>query len=218
MLSKRLNAILEMVPKTNRLIDVGCDHALLGIAALKSGLVNRVLGLDINVKTLIGAKNNIAKHQTKNIILMQNDGLDNIKINKSDVVVISGLGTRTIIKIIKKAEPINHLIIQSNNDISKLRLMMLFCGYYIIEEKVVKEKNIYYVIMSFSKKRKIYMPTDLIIGPYIKKQDMEYIQYLINKWIKISKSIPKLYFIKKSGYLLNIYFAKKASKKYFINQ
>lgn len=215
MLSKRLMTIYEMLPKVNRLIDVGCDHALLGIYALKKEQVKKVLAIDINDKRLKTAVDNIKKYRVKDIMLAKNDGLNNIKINLSDVVVISGLGAKTITKIVRMAEPINHLIIQSNKDLFYLRYHIIKLGYHIYKEEVVLDKNLYYVVIYFKKGLKIYSLTDLLIGPFVKKSNKDYLNHLIKKHELINKNIPSLYFIHKFKNNLKIYLLKKAYKKHF---
>lgn len=204
-----------MLPKTNRLIDVGCDHALLDIYAVKNEKVKKALAIDINEKRLQTAKQNIAKYKVKNVLLAMNNGLNNIKINQSDVVVISGLGAKTICKIVDDSEPIKHLIIQSNKDLFYLRYNICKMGYHIHKEEVVYDKKIYYVVIYFRPKRKLYGITDLLIGPFIKSKNEDYLHNLIKKNNNINKSIPSFYFIRKFKLSFKNYLLKKTLKKYF---
>ena len=106
MLSIRLRTILKMIDNKERLIDVGCDHALLDIEAINENKVKEAIAIDINEKALLIAKKNIDKYKVPNITLLNQDGLNNVELNKEDIVVISGLGKNTIKKILKKKKEI----------------------------------------------------------------------------------------------------------------
>lgn len=200
MLSKRLTTILNMIDDKDTLIDVGCDHALLDIEALRLKKVKQALAIDINEKALDSALRNIEKYKVSNISLLNSDGLNNVDVYEDDIVVISGLGTRTIKKILSNKN-LKEIIIQSNNDIFELRKFMNK-KYLIKEEKVVKEKGIYYVIIYYVKGNKRYSLNELLFGPFILKEEKEYLLHLKEKYNKIYNDIPKKYFLKKHKYKL----------------
>jgi tRNA A22 N-methylase len=202
MLSKRLNTILEMINDKETLIDVGCDHALLDIAALEKNKVKKALAIDINEKALNAAKNNAIKFNTKNINFLNQDGLKDVTVKLNDIVVISGLGTKTIKSIIGNRN-ISEIIIQSNKDIFELRTFMNK-KYLIIDEKVVLDKGIYYVIIHFKLGNKKYSVNERLFGPIIVNKEKEYLKYLKVKYQKIYDDIPKKYFVKKYKYKLLI--------------
>lgn len=201
-MSLRLNAILNMIDNKDTLIDVGCDHALLDIEALRLKKVKKALAIDINEKALDNALRNIEKLKVKNITLLNADGLNNIDVYENDIVVISGLGTRTIKHILFNKD-VNEVIIQSNNDIFELRKFMNK-KYLIKDEKVIKEKGIYYVIIYYIKGKKKYSLNELLFGPFILKDEKEYLIHLRKKYTKIYDDIPKKYFLKKHKYKLLI--------------
>jgi tRNA (adenine22-N1)-methyltransferase len=211
MISKRLNTILNMVDGYDRLIDVGCDHALLDIKAVTENKVNSAIAIDINEKALENAAINIEKYNAKNIVLLNQDGLKNVLVNPTDIVVISGLGTRTISKILSGHTYIKNIIIQSNNDIYELRKFMTK-NYIIKAEKTVFEKGIYYVIILFAKGKKKYSFDELLFGPFLLKKDMKYLKYLLERYNKIYQDIPKKYFLKKYKYKLLIKIIEKNLK------
>jgi tRNA (adenine22-N1)-methyltransferase len=202
MLSKRLNAILEMINDKETLIDVGCDHALLDIEALRKNKVKKALAIDINEKALNTASKNIIKYDSKDITLLNQDGLKDVIVNENDIVVISGLGTRTIKNIIGNRK-ISEIIIQSNNDIFELRTFMNK-KYLIIDEKVVLDKGIYYVIIHFKLGNKKYSVNERLFGPIIVNSEKAYLKHLKDKYQKIYNDIPKKYFVKKYKYKLLI--------------
>ena len=190
--SKRILAIASFIDATDNLIDVGCDHGYLGIYLKKNNKVNDLLLTDLRKSALNNAIENIKKYNL-DINTYLTDGIKKIKIKKYNTISISGMGTQTIIKILselKKKNTINKLIIQSNNDLDILRSCINNMGYYLEDEKVVYENDIYYVICKFIKNDKKNTNEEIRFG-LIKKDKIEYYEYLIEYYNGILKQIPK---------------------------
>ena len=67
-LSKRLEAISSLVPVNSKVIDVGCDHALLDIYLYQNKISNKIIAADVNQNALNNAKDNIKKAKLEKII------------------------------------------------------------------------------------------------------------------------------------------------------
>ena len=101
-ISKRLLKIASMVDKKSRIIDVGCDHALLDIYLSLNGLEGKIIASDITIGAVNQAKKNVSLYKTSNVEVRKGDGLSTIK--KSDninTIIMSGLGNQKIISILK---------------------------------------------------------------------------------------------------------------------
>ena len=183
MFSKRIIELADLVPMKSTVVDVGCDHALLDIY-LTSNRRCKCTASDINPKCLKSANENIKKFGLENKIkVVESDGLQNIKYNDDDIIIIAGMGTSTILDILKDNHA-NNLIIQSNKDLVKLR-EELFDTFYVEDEKIVKERGIYYVLTKFKRGSKNYNDADYLIGPIIKdKNDGLYLEYKKMLYIK----------------------------------
>lgn len=195
MLSKRLKAIASLVDGEN-VIDIGCDHAFLDIYLTIQG--KKCTAIDNKNSVLEYARFNINKYNlTNKINVVLSNGLDNYKINKNETVVIAGMGTRTIIEILKNKqfEYIDTMIIQSNNELEKLRKYLASISYFIENEIVVFEKK-YYVIMKVKKGVKKYKNIEYKYGPFALK-NKEYLNYNIEKLNVLYKRIPKNNIIKR---------------------
>lgn len=87
---------------------------------------------------------------------------------------MSGLGDAKIINILKEAEEklnkVNNIIIQSNVGVSNIRVYLTCNGYYIDNEKLVKENNIIYTVISFKKGYKSYTKKRNRIWPRVIKK------------------------------------------------
>lgn len=189
-LSKRLQAVATLVDINSKVIDVGCDHAYLDIYLTQNN-GNTCIASDINEKALAKAKENIKKYKlSKKIKTVLTDGLTNIDIEDTDNIVVCGMGTHTILDILKTNKLSNTLIISSNNDIELLRKEVVKLGYYIDSEIFLFDRKKPYIIIKFLKGIKKYNKYDYILGPIL-KNNLEYKHYLNKKYKKILEIIPK---------------------------
>lgn len=195
MISNRLKKIASLVPKDKRVIDVGCDHGLLGIYLYLYNS-NQVVLSDISINCINKSLENLKKYDLeKEIKLIQSDGLEKLEIKTDDIIIIAGMGTNTILNILNKNIS-NDLIIQTNNNYELLRKKMTKKNYYIEQEIFFEEKNINYIVMYFKQGKRKYTNIDYIVGPIL-KHDKKYLKYIINKYSFLLKNIPKKYILKR---------------------
>lgn len=189
-LSKRLEAVATLVDMDARVIDVGCDHAYLDIY-LTLNNNNKCIATDINKNALEIAKNNIKKYNLINKIETKlTNGLIDIDVKEDDNIVICGMGTHTILEILNTNKLSNTLIISSNNNIDILRREVIKLGYYIDSEIFLIDKGKPYIIIKFIKGYKKYKNIDYLFGPIL-KYNLEYKNYLLNKYKSILNNISK---------------------------
>ena len=198
MISKRLKVIADMVDTTS-IIDVGCDHALLDLYLAKTRNI-KCTAIDIRENIINNVKNIVKKEKLENNIkVLLNNGLEEINIKDEDTVVLSGLGTKTILNIIKNKK-ISNLIIQSNDDLYELRKFLTKLKYYIVDEKIVLDGK-YYIIIKFHLGKSKYNYDELLFGPKLLKQkDSIFESYLNEKKIyyeKLINNIPNTHLIRK---------------------
>jgi len=191
--SKRLLAIASFIEKDDTLVDVGCDHAYLDIYLVKNNLCRKVIASDISEGALSQARINIKKYKlSKKIDVVLSNGLDNIDCSKLNTIVISGMGTQTILNILKsdKIKNIKKIIIQSNNNLTELRIAMSKKGYTIEREVAVFENNKFYCIILFKPNKKRLSLSDILIGKY-NADNLYYYKHLYEKNKKIYSVVPK---------------------------
>ncbi len=195
-LPPRLKAISKYIKDSSSIVDIGCDHALLDIFLASTYKNIKITASDINKNALDNAKKNIKKYKLNNRIkTILSDGLNNIDTTNIDTIVISGMGSHTIVGILQnnlsKIKHINRLIIQSNNDLDFLRYKLTKLGYYIKSEELVKDSKIIYTIIEFVKGYKFYTKKELYFGPYlIKEKNNLFIEKYTNDLSKIEKFYP----------------------------
>lgn len=209
MFSKRLIEIASLVPVHSTVVDIGCDHGLLDIY-LTVHRNCKCTASDINDNCLKNATMNIKKYSlTDKIKVVKSDGLENVKYNKSDYIIIAGMGTNTILNILDNND-LENVIVQTNTDLFEFREKIT--DNYIIEDEIaIKEKGIYYVIMKLKKGVKNYKYEDYIVGPIIKTKNeyKEYMNFLLSKYTDIYESIPSSNINKKLEYRLIVKIIKK---------
>lgn len=216
-ISERLRVIGDLIPDNSFVLDIGCDHALLDIYIVKKNKNIKTIASDINKGPLEIAKENVKKYNLENKInLKQENGLNAYE-KGIDTIVLSGLGTTTIIDILNKRKEvlknIKNLVISSNNDYYKLRKNITKLGFKIKEEKIVLDKNKYYPVILFVPGIEKYNYYELKYGPVLlEKRERVYLDYLNtkkNKLIEIYNSLPNKYLTKKLKLKQEIKFIKK---------
>lgn len=199
---KRLKTIASLVDRGSNVIDVGCDHALLDIYLTRYNS-NLCIASDINFNAYNIAVHNIKKYGLENQIqVILSNGFENIPMDKNYTAIICGMGTHTILNILKteKIKYLDTIIVQTNNDIYSIRKEISKLGYYIQQELVVKERGIYYVILKFVRGKRKYSWRQLYFGPIlldtINNEQKEYFSFQLEQNKKILNQLPKKYYLR----------------------
>lgn len=220
-LSNRLIKLTEFVSIKDKVIDVGCDHALLGIYLLNKKLVTNVIGSDIVEKALENARANSKKYKV-NIDLRLGDGLKVLsEKDHINTIIISGMGYFKMRKILEdyksKLNKIEKIIIQTTTKEYDIRKYIISLGYIIDNESVIKDNNIYYTNILFIKGSKRYTNKELRLGPYLLKNKnklfYDYIEDLIKKNQVLLKIIPKSYILLRLKKKIDIKLLQREIKK-----
>ena len=191
-LSKRLQTICDLVEENSSIIDVGCDHALIDIYLVLYKHVTAIAA-DVNQNALAIAKENIRNYQLEHQIqTVLTDGVKGLNITDK-TIIICGMGTQTIIDIIKNITTytMKEMIIQSNHDISRLRKFLAESGFTIVDEVFLKERGKSYIIMKVKVGHTVYHELDYLLGPIIKKKYSEYVREYWLKQKQLLEQIPE---------------------------
>src|SRR5574344_1894742 len=146
MISLRLKEIAEFIPPKSNVLNIGTDHGLIEIY-LTTNKNCKCIGTDISDNSVQKARENIRKNNL-DIKIIKTDGLNGLDLNDK-IIVISGLGTKTILSILNK-DLNNDLIIQSNNSINNLKQKLKKKKYYVYKEKSIFD-NRWYTILYLKK-------------------------------------------------------------------
>ena len=213
MKSLRMETLASFIEPDDKVIDIGCDHAYLPIFLVQKKLCQKVIASDINKNALQMAQKNIKKnHLEKDIKTFLSNGLTDILDKDIDTVVMAGMGSHTILEILKTGEgfDINKIIIQSNTDLPILRKNLRKQGYYLQKEKVVYENHHYYLIGVYTHEYNHLSLHEKWFGIF-DASNHDYYLHLYNELLQIEK---KLSFKKNTFSKTKILFKKILLKTY----
>lgn len=199
MISKRLRKILEIIPKSKILADIGTDHGYIPVEAVKNNIAIKAIASDISHGSLSKAINEIRKNNLeKKIDARLGSGLEVLLVDEADTVVIAGMGGILICDILENeyhtrfqsSHPL--LILQPVQFPEKLREYLYKNGFEISAEELIEDEGkIYHIIVSRYRDLKPQIKEEHVyeLGEINIKQNSELLMILINKKIKKNMSI-----------------------------
>ena len=203
-INNRLKTIGDLVPLSSYPLDIGCDHALLSIYLVKEKGIKKAVASDNKSGPLKKAKENVNFYKVKDKVeLIEAEGLNSYK-EGINTITISGMGGLNINRILENnknyLKNINTIILSPSNYSIAVKRKLLKLGYYISDEKLVKENNIIYQILVFTKGRKYYSYKKLYLGPVLmtKKDELtkEYYKRELETKRSLLEALPKSFYSK----------------------
>lgn len=180
----RLQTIVDLVPKNSKVIDIGTDHAYVPIYLYLNNITADITATDISSNVLKSTYNNLKKYNLEDKIkLILSDGFKSV-LDTYDLAIIAGMGTHTIIDILKTKNLPKTLIISSNNDYPLLREYLNSINYKLNKEIAILDNNKYYLIMYYVYDKENLSKEEILFG---KSNNNEYYNYLQNKYSKYPK-------------------------------
>lgn len=165
-ITERLKKCGAMVEKGSKIADVGTDHAYLPIYLIKEKKATHAIACDLREGPLENAKKNIKKFGLEEKIETRlSNGLENIKENEADEVIIAGMGGILISEILENCTWENKInkkfILQPMNHEKDLRVYLAKNGYETENEEAVNCMGKSYVVIKTNFTGKAYSLTDL---------------------------------------------------------
>ena len=192
-ISDRLLSLVKYVDEFDNIMDVGCDHALLDIYLIQTGIVNHVYVGDVNENALLNGKMNIEKYELqKNITPILSYGIEKISSLEVNTLIISGMGSKTIIEILSSPNlrKVYKLILQSNNNHGDLRRFLAKENFVIIREEIIKDgKKTYVNIVAMRSDREVsYTDKEYEFGPILigNRNNLSYFKSLYDNYENIA--------------------------------
>lgn len=143
-LSPRLAAIAAHVPPGARLADIGTDHAALPVVLARMRHVVAAVAVDLRPGAVALANRMVVRHGVGDrVAVRRGDGLAALREGEADVVVISGLGGSTIVRILA-AEPttldtVGRLIVAPQSETWRVRRWLMTNGWSIVAEVLLRD-------------------------------------------------------------------------------
>lgn len=151
-LSRRLQAVADLVTAHYKLADIGTDHAYIPIYLTQQKKIQEAIALDVNEGPLERATEHIREnHLEAQIETRLSNGFQALKPGEVQSAVIAGMGGGLVIRILTEGEEVVHqleeCILQPQSEIEKVRDFLLKNGYEFLEEDMVCEDGKYYPMM-----------------------------------------------------------------------
>ena len=143
-LSKRMQAIADMVTEGNVVADIGTDHSYIPIYLVENKIVPRALAMDINKGPLERAENHIKEHGLEDYIQVRlSPGLEKLNESDADTIIIAGMGGLLTVEILSegfsKLKSFKEIILQPQSDIENVRRFMNLNNFEFVQEEIVKD-------------------------------------------------------------------------------
>ena len=153
-LPKRLETIIERMPDSGCLADIGCDHAYVAIEAVRRGRAARALACDVRKGPLQQAAEHIlCAGLAGKIETRLSDGLEKVAPGEADTVVVAGMGGPLMERILQgRLGDFAHFVLSPQSEIPHFRRFLLAEGMRIDEETMLIDEGKYYVILNVSKR------------------------------------------------------------------
>ncbi len=151
-LSKRLQAVADMVTKGNRVCDVGCDHGFVSIYLVEQGISSSVLAMDVRSGPLGAAMEHVTERKLQGVIQTRlSDGLHKYNIGEADTLICAGMGGKLMMRILsaekEKTDSFRELVLQPQSELEEFRRFLFQSGYAIVQENMIEEDGKFYPIM-----------------------------------------------------------------------
>lgn len=151
-LSKRLQAVADLVTEGASVADIGTDHGYIPIYLIEHNIAGKVIALDINRGPLERARMHVVGHGLKGKIETRlSDGLEKVLPGEVDTMIAAGMGGGLVIKILTEGYPVveilDTMILQPQSEIGKVRRFLNEHNLQITEENMVEEDGKFYPMM-----------------------------------------------------------------------
>lgn len=198
MLSKRLQAIADMVSDNKIVADVGSDHGYIPIELIKTQKCPKAFAMDINKGPIDRAIENATLNKVDDkITFLLSDGMEKLNPNDCESVIIAGMGGDLILKILQESkinDTVDEFIVSPHTKQWLVREYFINNGFKIVNEQMLMDAGKYYQIIKAIRKTndEVYQQTDLMYGKILlDKKDSTLKKYLekeLSKYKKIAEN------------------------------
>ncbi|NCC86705.1 MAG: SAM-dependent methyltransferase [Clostridia bacterium] len=152
-LRPRLKMAADMVRDGVVVADIGTDHAYLPAYLLLNNKISGAIAADLRKKPLENAHATLVTYDLDaKIPLILSNGLDNLKPDSADDIVIAGMGGTLIVEILQRCDWIfdnsKRLVIQPMSHAEDVRKFFMQNGFEILKEDVTIDSGRIYIAIN----------------------------------------------------------------------
>ncbi len=196
-LSKRMQAVADLVTVGNKVVDIGTDHAYIPIYLIEENKSPAVIAMDINEGPLKIAESHIKeKHFQDKIEVRLSNGFEKLKAYEADTAVIAGMGGALVIRILDTyrnvTDSLKEIILQPQSELAKVRQYLLTEGFAVVEEEMVVEDGKYYPMMKVLPKKntvEMWNEAELEYGKLLLEKKHPILRQFLERELRIRKQI-----------------------------
>ena len=135
-LTDRLLKIASLVDNGKRIADIGTDHGYIPVYLLNQNKIQYAILGDVNKGPLENARKEVTRNKLQDKVdLRLGSGIEVLKENEVDEIIIAGMGGMLINNLLKANEKV------------ELRMFLYQNGYKILDEHLVREEHRLYEII-----------------------------------------------------------------------
>jgi tRNA (adenine22-N1)-methyltransferase len=151
-LSKRLSAVLTMIPWNSSIADIGTDHGYVPIQACASGRSPSAIAVDVVPGPLAAARAHVqAAGLEHRIDCRLGNGLQCLQPHEVNGALFCGMGGPLIIKLLEASPKVwkafDFVVMQPMSDSYRLRRFLYDSGWHIQDEDIVYEDGHLYELL-----------------------------------------------------------------------
>lgn len=198
-LSERLAAVARYVPSGAIIADIGTDHAYLPVHLVQAGVILKAVAVDVHQGPYDSALDTVKScGLEEKITLHMGDGLQILSPGEVDVVVIAGMGGKTVCNILTAGKSVvdqlQRLVLQPMRDTFMVRCWLLENGWRIVDEEMVREgRHFYVIIVAEQGNERIQDHFMLEWGPrLLEKRDLVMYDYLQKRLMEIRSVLAEV--------------------------
>ena len=168
-LSPRLQLLADWVRPGARVADIGTDHAFLPVWLVQQERVSSAIASDLRKGPLArGAETAREWGVSDRVETRLCSGLDGIRPEEADTIIIAGMGGETITNILAAAkwtaDGAHTLLLQPMSKMELLRGFLADNGYQILREQLVMDRGTVYPVMEVTAGHMELTPGQLCAG------------------------------------------------------
>lgn len=201
-LSKRLQGVINLMPQSHTICDVGCDHGYVAITFIQKGIAEKVIAMDVNAGPLEQAKRNAALYGvTEKLDFRLSDGLVKVTPGEADTFLCAGMGGRLMVHIMTEGSGVmaqmKGAVLQPQSELALVRKYIYDIGWHISREDMVFEadgeeprQGKYYPMM-YIEPGKAAMPDEaaLTYGPLLLQEKHPVLMQFLDYSLKLKEEL-----------------------------
>ena len=194
-LSKRLQAVANLVSDGLVVADIGTDHGYIPIYLVKNGKCPSALAMDVNEGPILRAKEHVISYGLEDKIQTRlSNGVKALSVGEAECVVVAGMGGALMIRIMEEGDEIfrnlKEFVLQPQSELEKVRLYLNEQGYKVIEEDMVLDEGKFYPMMKVTNGEALaYNIMELRYGKGLLKEKHPVLKLFLEKEIQTKELI-----------------------------